>query len=375
MLLLQTTHSDHAIKHAVAAIGASHEHQLRKQAARDNADTDGLRLFAIRQCNKAIKDLVKTTKDLDHHDLMRALTASVLFACFESLSGDKEGATPHIVYSRLLLEQQKDYKNRIESQQLDDFPVRLSIIEPVVAHYETQVGVFVGEQSPDGLMNTFNLHDSIEITTITDARVTLERAIANLSIVCWDLSEHYSNDDIVAATKQKLEYTSWLKRWDVAFSAFLAQNNASIDRESMNGCCILKAHQLAGSALAGITYWQGEEGWSAFTPEFTSIIDLISEVLESTPKRGFTHQPPHTPYVSATMGMTEPLYVTASRCVDLAVAERAKKLISKLPLSEGAHSSWKRAFIEKALCAVTGKHHENSRRTDNMATSDTLTER
>jgi hypothetical protein len=87
-LLPQATYLDPAIRHAVAAIGASHEYALRKQASRFNAETDGLLPFALRQCNKAINYLLRPSYKCSQGDLMRALTACVLFASFESLSGN-----------------------------------------------------------------------------------------------------------------------------------------------------------------------------------------------------------------------------------------------------------------------------------------------
>ena len=359
MLLLQATLSDEAIKHAVAAIGASHEHLLRKQASRINAETDGLHGFALRQCNKAIKDLVKPVKTVSQCDLMRALTASVLFACFESLSGNRNGAVPHIVHSRRILEQEKkDQLEQNHSRLSESFPVKLDIVKPLVAHLEVQIGSFVYESNPDGLMNTFNLDDSLEFSRLSDARESLERAIANMSMLIWDLEAHHSFDDVAAAARERSEYFAWLRGWDSAFSNYLAQQGVTLDKETMNGCRLLKAHQLAAMTLAGADYMLGEEAWASFIPQYAAIVKLIAEIVDTLPKRGVTSEPPQTPYLSATMGMTEPLYCTATRCSDPTIAMKAKSLLTKLPLNEGAHSSWKISYIEKTLCAATGRYHQ-----------------
>ena len=122
-LLPQATHSDTAIKHAVAASGASHEYALRRQASRNSAETNGLLPFSLRQCNKAIHSLLRPNTRLKQGDLMRALTASVLFASFESLTGNKEGAIPHVIHSRRLVEQLKTSQS--SPNRSHDFPVVL----------------------------------------------------------------------------------------------------------------------------------------------------------------------------------------------------------------------------------------------------------
>ena len=362
-LLPQATQLDQAIKHAVAAIGASHEHQLRKQASRHNSETDGLHPFAIRQCNKAIKDLIRpsTSNKMSQHELMRALTASILFASFESLSGNREGAVPHVVYSRRLLEQ---YKSNLRdfngSHRSDSFPVDLDIIEPLVAHYEVQVGGYIFESNPDGMIYTFDPNAVPEFRTLSDARVPFERATASLGMVCWSLEDDRTPEAIASAAEKKQQYSAWLQRWDTAFSAFLAKNSATFDKETIDGCRLLKAHHEAVTTLAEVDYAQGEKGWAVFTTRYQAVVDLISAIIENMPKRGVSTPVPQAPYLSSTMGMTEPLYCAATRCTDPEISERARALMRKLPQSEGIHSSWRTEFIEKTLCAATGKYHTPS---------------
>ena len=351
--LPQATHLDNAIKHAVAAIGAAHEFSLRRQASRNNAETDGLISFALRQCNKAINSLIRPSQEATPGDLMRTLTASILFASFESLNGNREGAVPHVVHSRRLLEQYK--KNHWKTGVEQDLPVDLDTIEPLVAHYECQIGDFAHEEAPVGMMNTFSLAAPLDFTRLADARVSLEQSIANFSIVTWSLRAHHSVEDLKAVAIQKLRYSKWLQKWEAAFALFLETNRSRLGREALDGCRLLKAHHTALKTLVDVDYSQGEVAWAAFTPRYNIIVDLISTIVDNLPKRGLTTQAPQLPYLSATMGMTEPLYCTASRCADHVIAGRARALMQRLPLNEGIHSSWRVENIEKVLCAATGK--------------------
>ena len=354
-LLPQATHRDEGIKHAVAAIGASHEYALRRQASRHNSETDGLVPFALRQCNKAINNLLRPNKKMSQGDLLRALTASVLFASFESLSGNREGAVPHVVHSRRLVEQHnKSFKN---STKPSDFPVDLDTIEPLVAHYECQVGNFVYEDDPYGMLNMFDLTAPLYFDRLADARMSLTQAVANYSIIAWSLHKSHRPDDLDAVAKQQLKYTAWFEKWDAAFTLLLARDRTFYDRETLNGCRLLKAHHLAASALIAVDYHNGESGWAAFTQQYKAVVELISTIVDSLPKRGIATQVPQLAYLSSTMGMTEPLYCAATRCTEPTIAEEARSLMKRLPLNEGVHSAWRIEFIEKTLCAATGKYY------------------
>ncbi|KAK3701870.1 hypothetical protein LTR37_015181 [Vermiconidia calcicola] len=239
---------------------------------------------------------------------MRALTAYILFAAFESLSGNRDGAVPHVVHSRKLVEQYRktDDDRRAQPDQLDAFPIGLDVIEPLVAHYEVQVGEFNREEHPEGMINTFNLDGKLTFQRLADARTSLELAIGYLSILCMTLQDSHTAK-YTAARKEKRKYSAWLLEWDRALSSFLVRNREDLDSPTMAGCRLLKAHQVAGLILAGADHTQGEEAWAVFTPEFKIIIDLVSEIVQSLPKRSAVSEAPYTPFFCTSMGMTEPL--------------------------------------------------------------------
>ena len=288
---------------------------------------------------------------------MRALTACVLFASFESLSGNREGAIPHVVHSRHLIEQHK--KRYGCCGRGLEFPINLETIEPLVAHYETQIGNFVYEDDPNGMTNVFDVRAPLKFYSLADARISLEQAMANLGVIVWSLREQHSPEDLEVVASSKAEYATWLHRWEAGFKVLLAQESSTFDQDKLDGCRLLKAHHLAMSTLAHVDYTLGELGWAAFTPEYQAMVDLMSTIVDNLPKRGLSARAPHLPYLSSSMGMTEPLYCVASRCTDIAIAENARSLMKKLPLSEGVHSTWKISFIEKTLCAATGKPYSD----------------
>lgn len=75
-VVLQTTHHEPAIKHAVIALGALHENY-------NNGVRKGESAFAIQQYTKAIGSLVKPIQEKGILAVDVALITCVLFVCFE----------------------------------------------------------------------------------------------------------------------------------------------------------------------------------------------------------------------------------------------------------------------------------------------------
>ncbi|KAK3051287.1 hypothetical protein LTR09_007683 [Extremus antarcticus] len=351
--VLQTSQHDPAIRHVIAALGASHEHRLRKQAARENLETGELDAFAMRQCNKAISDLLRPSEQ-PLRSLMRALTASVLFACFESANYNREQACVHVLHSRRLLDQIKTAASGSTSQ--NSYLVSIAHLEPLIAHHETFLDPYFRGADATESNDVLDLLGTPDFSSFSQARVALEGAIARLGVVLMGVEDTKPTAaDIANLKRSKATFTTWLRRWEHAFSAFLAREAGNCDAATLNGYRVLKAHQLASTVLADINYAAGEPAWAAFTPRFKAIVELVEGVMQGFPRRSLSSQAPQGPYMSASMGLTEPLYATASRCADPVIAEKARTLLARLPANEGVHSSWRIAFIERVLCACTGK--------------------
>lgn len=346
--------------HAVAAIGATHEQHLRKQASRQIAETDGLHPFALRQCNKAIKSLVAAPAmaGMKEGEIMRALTASVLFLCFENMTGNRNAAVPHILHARRLAEQCRQLRDaNLMPKNQPSFPLKLDTIDPLVIHYEIQLESVVRDAVPPERFHIFDATKPTRIRNVADARLSLKRAIGSLFTLILGLEDNHDPASVTAVARKKAPYVSWLKRWDESFTDYLARETYQLDSETFNSCRLLKTHHAAATTLASVDYAQGEAHWALFDPHFRTITRLSAEIIDALPKRGLPSQPPQTRYLNPGMGLTEPLYLAAARSADPAIVQQANSLLARLPSNEGAYSSWRLQFLELNLSAATGKHH------------------
>lgn len=340
---------DAAIRHAVVAIGALHEHTLRLQASRHNLETAGLHPFALRQCNKAIKQLLRPSSA----SLIRATTAAILFAYFENMQGSREAAVPHVLYARRLAVRQRQHSSK-DLTTASPWPIRLDEVEPLLSHLEIQLRDKQSEDMPPGTGRELDLSAPLHFHSIAPARVTLEKLIAQWRelVVSLPSSPTQYHIDEVAATRAL--YADWLRRWDVAFTQYLTLHGHTLDAITMTGCRILKAHQVAALVLTEVDYTLGEAAWDRCTALFKIVVELCSAAVGDMPTR-LTSQVPQTAYLSLGMGMTEPLYAAATRCTDTETAARAWSLLHRLPKNEGAFSAWRTSNIEALLCLATGK--------------------
>ncbi|KAF7195168.1 Aspercryptin biosynthesis cluster-specific transcription regulator atnN [Pseudocercospora fuligena] len=346
--LLQSTFLDDAIKHLVAAIGAAHEYNLRRQASRSNTETDRMGAFALRQCNKSIEHLVRPVKSNDEKALLRNLTAAVLFTCFELTNEDRQAALPHVVHARRLIEQSKIV---LAQKRRSDYPIDLSTIEPLVAHYEAQTGHYYGDRATPHA--EFDVNKVFSIKSIVQARTSLEAALSRFQSVACQLADDLSEADYDNIILQRDNFADWFRRWDIAFSKFLAQETNTLGTSDSGTVSLLCLHQKAALLVSSIEYGEGEAVWRGFDSEFKDIVHLATEVFHLGQKRAIAYQPPEIAYFSSSMGLTEPLYLAASRSPDRSTAEKATALMRKLPLSEGAVSGWRVKVLEDFLRTLT----------------------
>lgn len=370
-LIPRAMQHDPALTHITAALGASYECQLRKQARRQTSETDELEAFSLRQCNKAINDLFRLQGDR-HYNLLRALTASVLFVCLESTNGNRDQAIKHLLHSRRLLEQVKEAY--CTSNGVDVYPVDIKHLEPLITHYETHMECRNQPESDNyradcpNLASEFGPASTASFDSLTEARVALEAGLANFGTIFMGLEGvKQTPAELAEITRAKSAYSALLDRWDKSFSGYLARNAGNWDTSDLNGFRVLKAHQLSGMIVADTNYADGEASWGLFTSRFTAIVDLVTEVLQTVPRRPVSLVAPQQAYISASVGLSEPLYITATRCADPVVAGKARMLLAKLPANEGVHSAWRVEFVEKILCACTGKKYEVNRNVEARA--------
>lgn len=234
---------------------------------------------------------------------------------------------------------------------LPSFPVDLDTLKPLFSHYEIQLADDFMDEAIDGAVAELQIKLPDDTA---DFRISLERAIACLRKTCLNTQMLVARDKGVAAIAEKqLKYVPWLQKWDAKFSAFLSINCRSMGCRTRQGCQVLKMHHLAAEIIASVS---SDHAWSSFTSHFKAIIDLAIDVLGPELLRRRPSRAPSHPHLWQTVGITEPLLITAARCTDPGIQQEAQRLLTLLPKWEGAWERKTAAMIEEALKAATGTH-------------------
>lgn len=112
------------------------------------------------------------------------------------------------------------------------------------------------------------IHNSPRPTSfhsLREARSTLEMVLNQLTVFFLDLELDDQFYDLAISNAEKhLIFSPWLSAWEKAFSAYLAQHQASMDGEDRKAAMVLKAHHLVAEILSSVDLSMGELGWDAF---------------------------------------------------------------------------------------------------------------
>ncbi|KAK5110877.1 hypothetical protein LTR85_000715 [Meristemomyces frigidus] len=350
-MILQAGRHEPAVKHAIAAIGALHEKLLIGAVSPDSSQSKRTR-FALEQCNKSIRHLVKPAVEGKPPDLRLMLTTCVLFTCFEALQGHCEQAIIHATQGYSLLQQ---YASDPENKRWDvgAFAVELDQLCMLMRRLQTQSKGLMGKDMnlvPD--MLAINAERPTFFRDLHEARSGLEVVLNQLTVYFMDLElDDHFYDMAVSNAEKHLLFAPWLESWEKAFSAFLTQHQAALSLQDRKAAMILKAHHLSAEIFAQVDLSLGEMGWDAFQDKFTAIVDLATAILEETTQAdtsviearwktggGFISAPSAT--LSFSLGIVDPLYEVCVRCRDPVLRRKALNLLARHPRQECMWSSW-----------------------------------
>lgn len=142
----------------------------------------------------------------------------------------------------------------------------------------------------------------------------------------------------ITHAKKTMRYGPWYERWEVAFSAYLAENDDKLSSMDRKRAMVLKANQLVGTMIARVDQREGPAAYHPFDDEFRAIVELSREVLADfscPPLPSLTAGSAGTPYFSCSLWVTDPLWMAISRCRNPETRQAAFELLRQNPRQEG----------------------------------------
>lgn len=367
-MVLQAGRHEPAIKHAIAAVGAMHERLLVGSPAPGDGP-DQRTKFALEQCNKSIRYLVRDTNEGRKPNTKLMLTACVLFTCFEAMQDRWQEAIAHATQGYHLLQQ---YSHRYSSQGSEEaqaaFSVEIDQLRAILMRIHVRSNVLVNNDYHITLdPEETHFAQPKRFETLQDARLSLEVVMNALTVLFLDLDLDDQLYEIAAFHANINDgFKPWLEAWEVAFSALLRRTNETASTIDRRAAMVLKANGLVAHIFCNIDLSAGEAGWDAFSMQFSAIVDLAEDVLQSRSEQQRSRSGRlgrgNTPFISATnaehafsLGIIIPLCEVCARCRDSTIRDRALVLLSNTSRKECMWSSWSMWKVDKYLFGLEGK--------------------
>ncbi|TVY53342.1 putative transcriptional regulatory protein [Lachnellula cervina] len=311
--VLQESHSEASIRHAVVALGALYK-TLEKASESPPGSPDSNSYdtapnhynFALQQYGKSITRLREALQYNETRSQRTILISIVLFTCFQSFTGDHKAAISQIQHGLGLLEERRqDAKQpliRRQGEEVEDELVQMFTRLAIQAksydmafHFPHPYVIRLSPSnhptspqsapSPSDSASTSSLESQIPdiFKTSQEARSSLDALCERIMRFQEALSFYYQgpNNILPASIKSSgLGFRTQLAQWAAAFEPLLnSRGRPGITNTERAGINVLKMLQIMTSILFLMGFSTSEMDFDNFYPQFREIIDLAQEVV------------------------------------------------------------------------------------------------
>ena len=347
-LVLQVSHSEPAVLHAVVALGSLHE-------TLDNTGGQGVisrrssvsvssQETSLQQYNRAITALRGRMESQNENEILEiALICCVLFYSYETLHGNHDEALLHLQNGLKMLQEWKA-KRADSTSPAEPSPIQYELSQ-VLSRLNVQTRWLFDPELP----SLHNLTETVFSKTIPDAFADLNQARDFLFAMYNDGFSFYQNiiERLRSGNTVPISgslYTlaefggldAYLIRWLSAFDKFIERSTSTMTSQELRGSLLLRIHYLCGFIVLHKSALPAQCAYDTYNDYFTQIISLASSLLDAP--EGSPGPTGSRPPFSLDFGIILPLFYTAVNCRDPNIRRRAISLLSS-PRHEGAWSA------------------------------------
>ncbi|KAE8447220.1 hypothetical protein EG329_011051 [Mollisiaceae sp. DMI_Dod_QoI] len=340
-LVLQASHFEPAIRHAVIALGSLHELFVTHNGLINKRDC--LDNFALQQYNLAIRSLMEPVSRKTRPSTDVCLAACSLFACFESMQGSYGPAIAHIRSgSKILSEMQYDDMNGKYSHkdlEVSNNPyVPRAVLEDLFIRLEFQVFQMIGGHQWGLYYKTAKARHGFEMPTTFSSLAMAREYLIFHWLCCSRFVAELGNMQSTPNFSER--FLAWqetaikvIESWTLAFENFLSANTERLSDNEKKGAGILTILKDIGFMSLRIhrTRFDDQTVWDEFVDMYRKIVALAAEIIESS--KGI-------PHFSLDMGLIGPLYEVVARCRDPVIRRKAISLLKSAQMQEGMWNSF-----------------------------------
>ncbi|KAH7412958.1 hypothetical protein BKA64DRAFT_637638 [Cadophora sp. MPI-SDFR-AT-0126] len=367
-LLLQASHSEPAILHAVIALGSLHELYGKGESVRlAGAEMSSKRQFALQQSNKAIAHLTKPSTSSSPRSEEAILMSCLLFVCLETFQGNHNGALAHLESGLKILGSMgfstSDVDAGVVSRRVGG--MNHHTLMPLFCRLDVQASTYFPRRHLCSAVPFEGKDCPIEspvpkhFSSITEANNSLQSqiyAVVRYTQLIRQYRESARLDPDRSVVSQlpknlliaQIEHTKQLGRWLTIMNAFLKEPKVELAPQDLRCAVLLKMQQITINIMLASTIFNDQMEYDDLTADFERVTVLAASLL----KAPTSSQAAQRPYCSFDMTVIPSLYNVACRCRDPIVRRKAIALLSNSARREGIWDSDVSAAIAQRVMEI-----------------------
>ncbi|KAH8805736.1 hypothetical protein F5884DRAFT_680551 [Xylogone sp. PMI_703] len=313
--VLQESHSEASIRHAVVALGALYKTLEKSCESPPGSPDDGTVVqdtatdhfkFALQQYGKSLAQLREALANKEVRSQRTILMSIVLFTCFSSFTGDHQAAIFQVQSGLSLLEERR--QNQIQAFNDRNDPVEDELIQmftrlaiqaksyDMAFHFPAPYVIRLSPnsapsspQSPPSPSDSTSTSASADATipelfsSVQEARLSLDALVERILRYQEALTSFYTAPDKIIPSQLRssgIGYRAQLEQWSAAFKPILERRRAlGVSNTERAGIIVLRMSFLNAWILFVMGFSTSEMDFDKFMPEFREVVDLAREIV------------------------------------------------------------------------------------------------
>ncbi|PYH94929.1 hypothetical protein BO71DRAFT_449792 [Aspergillus ellipticus CBS 707.79] len=369
-LILQLSHSEPAVSHAVAALGAMHEVTSARRGDRVRARAADYRYFALEQYGRAISLLLKRPRGSNDPAVrLTVLVCCMIFVFFEFVRGDYRVALMHLRNGLRVLGPGEGGRNwrgagalmgldekrkRGEGESEEEMLIRgFAHLDIQCAHWDPAGSVIALYPTMEIQVEDFEYTRDLRLGSLREAKNTID-PIVNNTIRFWTVCEmglraEGGGSGVEALVAERNRLRRSLAQHARAFEEFVAGFVPKQLKEVRAVALIRLHHVILGMNVATFLNLS-EMVYDEYAEEWERAVGLGERIVESFREEFGALD--RFPNVIMDMGMILPLTWMGMRCRDPGYRMRVLRLLGTWPHREGPEDSTTAVVIVREVMRV-----------------------
>jgi hypothetical protein len=321
--VLQLSMSESCVRNAVISIGALHEHFNQQPFSANTTRYSKPYTMALRYHARSIGELARHSANSQQWDL--ALTACILFVCFENFMGNYRASLTHLRAGLQILRRIHEAGTTLAYSWKREF-------SPLLMRLSIQSCLFL---DPREDIQRAALWSEIQASVPGDPIIsfnTIEDALWDLSAIAAAVIGDRGQHQVPPTQQTKEKRRTYLISWETKLKEYLSKANlhgSAIDR-TVRGAAILKIFQIL-ICITGELYEPSEDRFGEML-EYCESVDFGQLSYDQDTSQSFFN-------FSMDLGTIAPLFFVALKSNNAVTRLRAWKLLKRSPRREGLWDS------------------------------------